>query len=122
MRSRPRRCSPAIVNQHIARGCHCNSPSLPGGYRGDPSRAERGGIVSWPSARRSHALRDPAAVDALIDGKVGKGGNPIFQNGVTNGAYKLDLGTVKSMTLFAKEVYPRIRDLPGTAQILAAAE
>ena len=27
--------------------------------------------------------------------------------------------TVKSMTLFAKEVYPRIRDLPGTAAIIA---
>jgi alkanesulfonate monooxygenase SsuD/methylene tetrahydromethanopterin reductase-like flavin-dependent oxidoreductase (luciferase family) len=28
---------------------------------------------------------------------------------------------VKSMTLFAKEVYPQIRDLPGTQQIMAAA-
>ena len=27
--------------------------------------------------------------------------------------------TVKSMTLFAKEVYPQIRDLPGTAAIIA---
>ena len=42
----------------------------------------------------------PRTVDgplkALIDGKVGKGGHPIFQNGVTDGAYKLDLGESKS--------------------------
>jgi alkanesulfonate monooxygenase SsuD/methylene tetrahydromethanopterin reductase-like flavin-dependent oxidoreductase (luciferase family) len=30
--------------------------------------------------------------------------------------------TVRNMTLFAKEVYPQIRDLPGTRQIMAAAE
>jgi alkanesulfonate monooxygenase SsuD/methylene tetrahydromethanopterin reductase-like flavin-dependent oxidoreductase (luciferase family) len=29
--------------------------------------------------------------------------------------------TVRNMTLFAKEVYPQIRDLPGTRQIMAAA-
>ena len=29
--------------------------------------------------------------------------------------------TVRNMTLFAKEVYPQIRDLPGTQQIMAAA-
>lgn len=29
--------------------------------------------------------------------------------------------TVKSMTLFAKEVYPQIRDLPGTQSIISAA-
>ena len=36
-------------------------------------------------------------LEALIDGKVGKGGNPIYQNGVTDGAYKLDLGESKSV-------------------------
>ena len=34
-------------------------------------------------------------LDALIDGKLGKEGNPIFSNGVTNGAYKLDLAEAK---------------------------
>ena len=34
---------------------------------------------------------------ALIDGKLGKDGNPIFSNGVTDGAYKLDLAETKSM-------------------------
>jgi hypothetical protein len=36
-------------------------------------------------------------LEALIDGKVGKGGTPIYQNGVTDGAYKLDLGESKSV-------------------------
>ena len=35
-------------------------------------------------------------LEALIDGKVGKGGAPIYQNGVTDGAYKLDLGESES--------------------------
>ncbi len=43
----------------------------------------------------------PRTVDgslaALIDGKLDKNGNPIFSNGVTDGAYKLDLAAVKSI-------------------------
>jgi len=43
----------------------------------------------------------PRTVDgslaALIDGKLGKDGNPIFSNGVTDGAYKLDLAEAKNM-------------------------
>lgn len=36
-------------------------------------------------------------LNALIDGKVVKGFGPIFQNGVIDGAYKLDLGAVRSI-------------------------
>jgi len=37
-------------------------------------------------------------LDALVDGKVAKGGGPIFANGVTNGAYKLDLTNPKGIS------------------------
>ncbi len=37
------------------------------------------------------------ALAALIDGKLGKEGNPIFSNGVIDGAYKLDLAEAKSI-------------------------
>jgi alpha-L-fucosidase len=37
------------------------------------------------------------ALAALVDGKLGKDGNPIFSNGVTDGAYKLDLAEAKGI-------------------------
>lgn len=35
---------------------------------------------------------------ALVDGKLGKGFGPVFANGVSNGAYKMDLGSVKAVS------------------------
>ena len=34
-------------------------------------------------------------LSTLTDGKLGKGYGPVFANGITDGAYKMDLGTVK---------------------------
>ena len=49
-----------------------------------PAKISAGGAVP---------RNDP--VEALIDGKVVKGFGPIFANGVIDGAYKLDLGTLQ---------------------------
>jgi hypothetical protein len=37
-------------------------------------------------------------IESLVDGKVGDGMGPMFDNGVINGMYKLDLATVRSIT------------------------
>ena len=51
-----------------------------------PAKVSAGGAVP---------RNDP--IDALVDGKIVKGFGPIFANGVISGAYKLDLGSVRSI-------------------------
>lgn len=53
------------------------------------------GVPSGTVTASHKTTNDP--LSTLTDGKLGKGYGPVFPNGVTDGAYKMDLGSSKSV-------------------------
>ncbi len=64
------------------------------------------------SANR-RTMNDPLAT--LVDGRLAKSYGPVFGNGVRNGAYKMDLGTVKPVTSVTSWSYSQ--DRRGTQRV-----
>jgi membrane-associated protease RseP (regulator of RpoE activity) len=50
----------------------------------------------WTVTANQKTNNDP--METLTDGKLGKGYGPVFGNGIQNGAYKMDLGSAKTVS------------------------
>ncbi|MGJ8656580.1 MAG: right-handed parallel beta-helix repeat-containing protein [Akkermansiaceae bacterium] len=61
------------------------------GFTRLPLPAAREGLIT------THPGTNNDPLTSLVDGKLGRGFGPVFSNGITNGAYKMDLGSAKSV-------------------------